>query len=178
MTPREVRVVPHDPAWGEAFESEAATLRSIFGDEAPAVHHIGSTAVPGLSAKPTVDILVEVCRIEEVDRFETAMAERGYEAWGKYGIPGRRFFVKNRGPVRTHNIHVFEVGTQEVERHLAFRDYLIQHLETARAYGTLKKDLAGRFPTDMESYVGGKDAFIKRTEREALFWSRIRDEAG
>ncbi len=178
MTPREVRVVPHDPTWAETFETEAAVLRSVLGDEALAVHHIGSTSVPGLIAKPTVDMLVEVCRIEEVDRFDTAMAERGYEAWGEYGIPGRRFFVKNRGPVRTHNIHVFEAGTPEVERHLAFKDYLIQHPETARAYGTLKKDLAERFPTDMESYMGGKDAFVKKTEREALLWNRIRDEAG
>lgn len=178
MTPREVRVVPHDPTWTEAFEKEATALRSILGDEALAVHHIGSTAVPGLSAKPTVDVLFEVCRIEEVDRFDTAMDEEGYEAWGEYGIPGRRFFVKNRGSVRTYNIYVFEAGSPEVERHLAFRDYLIQHPEIARAYGMLKKDLAERFPTDMESYMGGKDAFVKKTERKALFWSRIWDEAG
>jgi GrpB-like predicted nucleotidyltransferase (UPF0157 family) len=178
VTPREVRVVPHDPAWTEAFETEATALRFTLGDEALAVHHIGSTAVPGLSAKPTVDVLIEVRKIRKVDDFNGVLVGRDYEAWGEYGIPGRRFFTKNRGSVRTHNIHVFKAGTPEVERHLAFRDYLIQHPETARAYGTLKKDLAERFPTDIQAYMGGKDAFIKRTEREALFWSRIRDEAG
>ena len=177
MTHREVKVVPHDPAWREAFRAEAATLRSVLGDEAVTVHHIGSTSVPGLAAKPTIDVLVEVCRIEEVDDFDPAMAERGYEARGEYGIPGRRFFVKNRGPVRTHNIHVFEAGTPEVERHLVFRDYLIQNPQTANAYGELKKNLAEKFPADIEAYINGKDAFIKQTEREALSWNRTSKEA-
>lgn len=168
MTPREVRVVPHDPAWTEAFETEATVLRSILGDEALAVHHIGSTAVPGLSAKPTVDVLVEVRKIRKVDDFNGVLVGRDYEVWGEYGIPGRRFFTKNRGSVRTHNIHVFKAGTPEVERHLAFRDYLIQHPETARAYGNLKSDLAKEHPTDIEAYMDGKDAFIKETERAAL----------
>lgn len=177
MKPREVRVVPHDPTWKETFETEAATLRSVLGDEALAVHHIGSTAVPGLAAKPTVDVLIEVRRIEEVDRFDAAMSEKGYEAWGEYGIPGRRFFVKNCGPVRTHNVHVFEAGTPEVERHLTFRDYLIRYPQTARAYGSLKEDLAERFPTDIEAYMEGKDAFVKKVEGEALSWSRAPDKA-
>ena len=175
MTPREVRVVPHDPAWTEAFETEATALRFTLGDEALAVHHIGSTAVPGLSAKPTVDVLVEVRIIGRVDDFDGTMSEKGYEAWGEYGIPGRRFFVKNRGSVRTHNIHVFEAGTPEGERHLAFRDYLIQHPQTARACGDLKEDLATKFPTDIEAYMDGKDAFVKEIESEALSWSRAPD---
>ncbi|QIN84137.1 GrpB family protein [Rubrobacter tropicus] len=172
MIHRKVKVVFHDPAWGEAFEAEAAALRSVLGDEALAIHHIGSTSVPGLAAKPTIDVLVEVRKIGSVDDFDGAMIEKGYEAWGEYGIPGRRFFTKNRGPARTHNVHVFEAGTPEVERHLAFRDYLREHTQTALAYGNLKKDLAEKFPADMESYMVGKDAFIKLTESEALSWNR------
>ena len=171
MTPREVRVVPHDPTWTETFEVEAAVLRSVLGDEALAVHHIGSTAVPGLPAKPTVDVMVEVRKIRKVDDLGRAMAERGYEAWGEYGIPGRRFFTKDLGTRRTHNVHVFEAGTPEVERHLAFRDYLIQNPQTARAYGSLKEDFAEKFPTDVEAYMDGKDTFVKETEREALSWA-------
>ncbi len=177
VTHKEVRVLPHDPAWKGTFEAEAAVLRSVFGDEALAVHHIGSTSVPNLYAKPTIDILIEARRIEGVDEFGAAMAGRGYEAWGEYGIPGRRFFVKNRGPVRICNIHVFEAGDPEVERHLVFRDYLIQHPETARAYETLKRDLAEKFPTDMQAYMDSKDAFIKRTEKEALSWKHPPDNA-
>ncbi|CAN5634581.1 GrpB family protein [soil metagenome] len=176
MTPREVRVVPHDPTWTEKFETEAAVLRSALGGEVLAVHHIGSTAVPDLPAKPTIDVLVEVREIGKVDGFDGAMAERGYEARGEHGIPGRRFFTKDRGSRRTHNVHVFEAGTPEVERHLVFRDYLIQHPETARAYGTLKRDLAKEFPTDIEAYMDGKDAFVKEIEREVLSWNRTPDK--
>ena len=177
MKPRRVRVVPHDPAWTEGFEAEAAALRSALGDEALAVHHIGSTSVPGLQAKPTIDILVEVKEIENLDDLEAEMAESGYEAWGEYGIPGRRFFTRDRGFDRLCNVHAFQTGSPEVERHLAFRDYLIQHPETARAYGDLKRGLAERFPTDMEAYMDGKDAFIRETEREALSRGRHRSEA-
>ena len=172
MTYGEVEVVPHDPAWAEAFREEAAALRPIFGDEAEAIRHIGSTSVPGLAAKPTIDVLVEVRRIEAVDDLDNEMAEAGYEARGEYGIPGRRFFVKNSGPARTHNVHVFEADSPEVERHQAFGDYLAHHPETAKAYAELKQDLARRHPTDIESYMDGKDAFVKRVEKEAISWAR------
>lgn len=169
---RQVRVVPHDPAWEELFEAEAAVLRAVLGEEALAVHHIGSTSVPGLRAKPTIDVLVEVREIGRLDDLEGPMAGGGYEAWGEYGIPGRRFFTKTRGPGRLCNVHAFEAETREVERHLAFRDYLTQHPQTAAAYGELKANLARRFPMDMEAYMEGKDAFIRRTERMALAWNR------
>ncbi len=169
---RRVRVVPHDPAWKERFEGEAAALRSALGDEALAVHHIGSTSVPGLRAKPTIDVLIEVRQIGNLDDLEAQMAGKGYEAWGEHGIPGRRFFTKDLGPDRLCNVHAFETGSPEVERHLAFRDYLAEHPGTARAYGDLKGDLAERFPGDIEAYMDGKDAFVKRVEREALSWAR------
>ena len=172
MTHREVKVVPHDPAWREAFRTEAATLRSVLGEEAVAIHHIGSTSIPGLAAKPTIDVLIEARKIEKVDVFDEAMGEKGYEAWGEHGIPGRRFFTKNRGSKHPYHVHIFQSGTPEAERHLAFRDYLIQNPKTADAYGDLKKNLAEKFPTDIESYMDGKDAFIKQTEREALSWNR------
>jgi GrpB-like predicted nucleotidyltransferase (UPF0157 family) len=168
---RQVRVVPQDPAWEETFRAEAATLRSVLADEALAIHHIGSTSVPGLRAKPTVDVLVEVRKIENLDDLEEPMAASGYEAWGEHGIPGRRFFTQDRGPERLCNVHVFEANTPEVERHLIFRDYLREHPGTARAYGDLKADLAAKFPTDIEAYMDGKDAFVKRTEKEALTWA-------
>ena len=147
-------------------------LRDVLGGENVAILHIGSTSIPGLAAKPTIDVLIEVQEIGEVDTLDESMAEKGYEGWGEYGVPGRRFFTKSRGPVRTHNVHVFEVGTIEVERHLAFRDYLIQNPEIATAYETLKKDLAEEYPEDIESYMDGKDAFTRQTESEALSWNR------
>lgn len=169
--PRKVEVVPPDPAWTRTFEEEAGQITAALGDEVVAVHHIGSTAIPGISAKPIVDLLVEVRRIEAVDDLSGAMSERGYEAWGEYGLPGRRYFDK-RGNRHICHVHTYQRGNPEVERHLAFRDYMTSHPEEAEAYGRLKEDLARKYPTDIEAYMDGKDAFIKETERKALSWKR------
>lgn len=166
--------MPWDPSWARRAEEEARVLDAALGEEVVAVHHIGSTAIPGISAKPIVDLLVEVRRIGTVDDLSGAMAARGYEAWGEYGLPGRRYFVKNDGYRRTHNVHVYEEGNPEVERHLAFRDFMRSHPEDAKAYGALKEHLAKEFPTDVEAYMDGKDAFVKEMERAALSWGRSR----
>ena len=164
--------MPPDPAWARIFEEEAGQIAAALGDEAVAVHHIGSTAIPGISAKPIVDLLVEVRRIERVDDLSGAMTERGYEAWGEHGLPGRRFFMRGRGSRHVCHVHVFQEGTPEAERHLAFRDYMVSHPEEARAYGRLKEALAKEFPTDIEAYMDGKDAFVKEMEKRALSWRR------
>jgi GrpB-like predicted nucleotidyltransferase (UPF0157 family) len=178
---RRVRVVPYAPAWKGAFEAEANALRSVLGDEALAIHHIGSTSVPDLRAKPTIDLLlVEAREIEILDDLEAKMAEKDYEAWGEYDIPGRRFFTRDYGPDRLCNAHVFEAGILEIARHLAFRDLQGLPRVAPRDRPRLRRpegDLAERFPTDMEAYMDGKDAFIERVEREALSWSRTRNEA-
>ena len=167
---REVRVVPHDPRWTDEFEREAQRLRAVFGENLVEVHHIGSTAVPGLAAKPIVDVLPEVRNIEHVDALNAALAAAGYRAWGEFGLPGRRYFTRDENGARTHNVHVYESGNPEVERHLAFRDYMISHPEEARAYGRLKEELAQRSRTDFEAYMDGKDAFVKERVRRALSW--------
>jgi GrpB-like predicted nucleotidyltransferase (UPF0157 family) len=171
---RRVEVVPHSPGWAAEFRAEADRLADRLGDEVVAVHHVGSTAIPGISAKPIIDLLLEAREVERLDGFHSEMAALGYEARGEFGIPGRRFFVKSAGPRRTHHIHAFATGDPELERHLAFRDYMISHPDEARAYGRLKESLAEEFPTDIEGYMVGKDAFIKETEKVALAWSRRR----
>ena len=169
---REVRIVPHDPRWANEFEREAKRLRAVFGEAALAIHHIGSTAVPGLAAKPIVDVLPVVRDIGVVDALIDALAALGYTARGEFGLPGRRYFMRDVDGSRTHNVHVYEAGNPEVKRHLAFRDYMISHPEEARAYGRLKEELARRFPTDLEAYMDGKDAFVGEGERRALSWKR------
>jgi GrpB-like predicted nucleotidyltransferase (UPF0157 family) len=153
------------------FLSEAGRLRAVFGDEAVAVHHIGSTSVPGLSAKPIVDFLVEVRDIERVDAYDDALRALGYEARGEFGIPGRRYFPRVVGETHTHHVHCFQAGHPEIAGHLAVRDYLIAHPEAAQAYGRLKEELARRHPWDIDAYVDGKDAFVKDLERRALAWA-------
>ena len=168
--PQHITVVPYDPAWPRLFEEEAARLRAVLGDNAVAVYHIGSTAVEGLAAKPVIDILPVVKELARVDDQAEAFRTLGYEYMGKFGIPGRRYLRKG-GDERTHHMHVFgQDSERDIRRHLAVRDYLRCHPETAREYGALKTALAQRFPWDNESYCDGKDAFVQALERDALAW--------
>ncbi|MEJ7860479.1 MAG: GrpB family protein [Pyrinomonadaceae bacterium] len=140
---KKVEVVPHNPRWRNAFEAEAKHIGAALGENVAAIHHIGSTAIPGIYAKPVIDLLVEVGNITEVDERSSVVEAFGYEAMGEFGIPGRRYFRKdNQEGIRTYQIHVFEVGSAQLDRHLAFRDYLIAHPEEARKYSELKRKLA------------------------------------
>ena len=180
---RRIEVVPYDAHWRELFEAEVAQLRSILGREMVAAHHIGSTAIPGIVAKPIIDVLVEVRDIEEIDAFNHEMMAHGYIPRGEFGITGRRFFIKGTETERTHHIHVFEhreAGSHRsgtVRRHLAFRDYLRAHPEEAQAYSRLKEELAQQFRHDIEGYMAGKDDFIKDIERRALAWKKAEEQA-
>ena len=168
---KKVEVVPHDPRWRNAFEAEAKHIAAALGENVVAVHHIGSTAISNIYAKPVVDLLVEVRDITEVDGRSSAMESLGYEVKGEFGIPGRRYFRKdNRGGIRTHQIHAFGTGSAEAERHLAFRDYMIAHPGDAQEYSELKMKLAEEHPQSMDGYMDGKDGFIKEIDRRAARW--------
>lgn len=170
----EVRVVPHDPKWREEFEKESRRVAAALGENASRVHHIGSTSIPGIYAKPVIDMLVEVEDIEAVDEQGTAMEALGYEVKGEFGIAGRRYFRKDNAlGIRTHQIHTFTAGTSEVNRHLAFRDYLIAHPDRAQEYSELKRKLAAEHPDSMDDYIGGKDGFIREIDRLASFGSDV-----
>lgn len=95
----------------------------------------------------------------------------GYEAKGENGIPGRRFFQEG-GDNRTHHVHIYQAGSSEIERHLAFRDYLRTHPDAASEYGKLKRQLAQQFPYDIESYIEGKERLVVKIEQQALRWYR------
>jgi GrpB-like predicted nucleotidyltransferase (UPF0157 family) len=160
---RIIEVVPYNSQWPQIFEAEAKLIKKALGDNCIAIHHIGSTAIPGLSAKPVIDILPVVKSLIDVDKSVEAMEQIGYEALGEYGIPLRRFFQKG-GDMRTHHVHVFEKGNPLILQHLKFRDWLISHPDDAKAYQELKLKLASKFSNDSESYVKGKEIFIQSIE--------------
>jgi len=164
-----IEVIPYDSNWLKEFKIEASRIKPLFSGNFIAIHHIGSTAVPGLSAKPTIDIILEVCNIDLVDACNDAMAGLGYEALGEYGIFGRRLFIKGEEK-RTHHVHTFQTGNTEIHRHLCFRDYLIAHPEDAKNYAELKIRLAKEFSNNREAYVENKHEYIKRLEQKALKW--------
>lgn len=169
----QIVVTPYDPAWQGEFETESKRILHALGNNVVSVHHIGSTAIPGIFAKPIIDILLEINDLVQLDNETGAMQELGYGAMGEFGIPGRRYFRKsNRSGVRTHHVHAFQTGNPEIERHLAFRDYMIAHPAEAQAYGALKRELARVYPHDRRAYMDGKDGFVKEHEAKALSWRR------
>ncbi|WP_239635461.1 GrpB family protein [Paenibacillus sp. H1-7] len=148
-------------------------MRSIFGQELVDIHHIGSTSVPGLKAKPIIDIMPVVKDIKQVDSFNEQMRSLGYECMGEFGMSGRRYFRKG-GDNRTHQVHVFQADNEEdITRHLAVRDYLRTHSDDTQRYGELKESLARQFPRDIEAYMDGKDTFVKELETKALNWYNV-----
>lgn len=163
-----VIVVDYDPAWPRAFCEEAARIRAILAENCVAIHHIGSTAVPGLAAKPIIDIMPVVRSLERVDLARAAFEDLGYEYMGEFGIPGRRYMRKG-GDKRTHQVHIFcQTDVQNIRRHLAFRDHLRSCAEDKAAYAALKRALAARFPRDIEGYCDAKAAFVRAIEEKAL----------
>ena len=170
-----IEVIPHDPAWQGEFSAEAQRIRRALGKIVVRLHHIGSTAIPGLSAKPIIDLLLEVEEVAELDDRSADLQALGYEVMGEFGIPGRRYFRKNNASgVRTHQLHAFKADAAQVERHLAFRDYLIAHPAEAGLYSELKQKLAQTHPGDIEAYMDGKDPFIKEHQARAIAWRSSR----
>ncbi|MGI6667592.1 MAG: GrpB family protein [Bacillota bacterium] len=173
-----VLVVDYNPEWPAMFQAEADKIARILGDNLVTIHHIGSTSVPGLRAKPIIDMMPVVKDITLVDKCNLQMEELGYEAMGEFGLPGRRYFRKG-GHERTHHVHCYSLSSaEEIERHLAFRDYLRAHPDVARAYGELKTGLAQEHPDDASAYMDGKDAFVKSVEQDAIAWRKaLQDKA-
>lgn len=165
-------VAEHNPAWANKFEKEARSIREALSQFEIDLHHIGSTAVPGILAKPIVDIMGVVKQVEAMDTHAPQMQALGYEAMGEFGIVGRRYYRKiDASAERTHHFHVFGTGSPDIERHLAFRDYLINHPDVAATYSALKARLVAG-GVSWEAYMDGKDPFIKETEAKALAWYR------
>ena len=160
-------VVEYNLEWNREFEKESALIKDVLGDNCIAIHHIGSTAVSGLAAKPIIDMMPVVKSLEAVDAVRDGLEALGYEYMGEFGIPGRRYMRKG-GSERTHQVHVFREDDREnIERHLAFRDYLRTHDDARDEYARLKKELAVKFPYDIDGYCDGKDEFVKRLEKIA-----------
>ncbi len=167
---RKIEVVPYNPDWPRLYSAEAERIAAALGGEMTAIHHIGSTAIPGIKAKPVLDFLVAVPRIERVDELNDSMVVLGYEPRGEYGIPGRRFFIKHTAGMRTHHVHIFQNGNPEITRHLNFRDYLRAHPDEAQAYSRLKEELARQYPEDSHGYTEGKNEFVQEIDQRAKVW--------
>ena len=145
------------------FNAEVGTLAAILGDAASAIHHVGSTSVPGLVAKPVIDIMAEYTSAEAIDACNDALAGFGYVARGEYGIPGRRYFVKSdSGGKRSHHLHCLPARSAAVTRHLLFRDRLLASPALAASYAQLKRDIVASGAVERAQYQDAKADFIVR----------------
>ena len=167
---RIVQVLAHNPGWSKAYSQEVQRLQAALDPLQITFHHIGSTSIPGLAAKPTIDMLGVVEDLAELDDRGQLLSDLGYEAKGENGIPGRRYFRKLAGEVHLFHIHAFEVGHPEIQRHLDFRDYLRAHPKDAAAYQELKFALSKKYPLDPISYTNGKTDFILSIDQKAAAW--------
>jgi GrpB-like predicted nucleotidyltransferase (UPF0157 family) len=172
----EVVLAPYDPAWPVSFRREREHLLACLPRELLGrIEHFGSTAVPGLAAKPIVDMLVEVTDLQAARvRIVPVLESQGYDDFwrpthGDDGPPYYAWFIKRdaRTGARTHHIHMVEAHFLEHWDRLLFRDYLIEHEELAREYEALKFHLASVSPRDRVAYTRGKSAFIERVTEEA-----------
>ncbi|PGM95149.1 GrpB family protein [Bacillus cereus] len=168
---RKIVVVPHENHWSEKFQMEAERLKLAM-PEAVEIHHIGSTSVPGLAAKPIIDMIMEVESIDRVDRWNERFKELGYIVKGENGISRRRYFIHGTEEKRSYHLHVFEKGNTEIVRHLAFRDYMMAHCEEAKAYAILKRELAEKYTYDGTLYTEGKNEFVRNIDEKAKEWRK------
>ncbi len=177
MNEDKIKLMEYDPAWAENFERLKSIYLESLGDLLIKVEHVGSTAVPGLCAKPHLDIDLV---IESYSYFEEAvdtLAELGYEYKGDFGIEGREAFKRKDEKVPwdgsnsreySHNLYVCPKDSRELKRHLAFRDHLLENEECRKRYAELKKRLAKKYRDDREAYTEGKTKFIERVLEEIM----------
>ena len=166
--PQHITVVNYDPEWPSKYVRERDYITEILKENCISIYHIGSTSVPGLAAKPIIDIMAVVRSLEEVDTVAEKFSEIGYEYLGEFGITGRRYLRKG-GDERTHQIHIFQADDwNNIGRHLAFRDYMHTHEKERNEYAKIKKDLAQKFPYDIDGYCDGKENFVREMEERAL----------
>ncbi|KAK3190950.1 hypothetical protein K4F52_002898 [Lecanicillium sp. MT-2017a] len=142
-------VEDYNKNWPETFRNIRDTVSEVLGNLAERVEHVGSTSVPGLAAKPIIDIDVVISSRQKLSEVIPALATLGYHHQGDLGISGREAFTTPKNVPR-HNLYVCDRNSRELRRHVAFRDYLRQNEETVRKYGELKKTLAVQFSNDIK----------------------------
>jgi GrpB-like predicted nucleotidyltransferase (UPF0157 family) len=155
-------------AWREAFEKERGRLSAMIGQFALAIEHIGSTAVPGLCAKPVIDIAVGIQELKAVKECIGPLSSIGYEYRGEAGLPGRHFFVKGSMETRTQHLHVELFNGPLWRSHILFRDYLRSHPKEAAAYAKMKRALAEKYSDDRDAYTSEKNNYIEGIVKLAL----------
>jgi GrpB-like predicted nucleotidyltransferase (UPF0157 family) len=156
-----VTIVDYNPDWPRLFDVEKAAIKDAIGTNIIAIEHVGSTAVPGLCAKPILDIAISVASFEAVEDCIQPMVDIGYTYFGDRDNRGDHFFAKGPEESRTVYVHMVKRHSKNWQESIGFRDYLIANPEQREKYGTLKQELAARYPDSRDLYSKAKDGFIE-----------------
>jgi GrpB-like predicted nucleotidyltransferase (UPF0157 family) len=169
----QIVISEYDPEWPAIFEAEVLRILKVTGDTVTEVEHVGSTSVPGLGAKPIIDIMAAVPQIDDAKAIVEPLGELGYRYLPEYEelIPERRFFRRGIDSP-THHLHVVERTTDFWIDHLLFRDYLRAHPETAKEYEAIKRNLAASIGDDRAAFTVAKTSFIEPVVARAKAWRR------
>lgn len=163
-----VELYPYDPQWALLFDEAKLPLSVALGEHAKDIQHVGSTSIPGLAAKPVIDIAVSLDRYPLPDDVIAAVEALGYEHMGEYGIKGRHCFRRPAPPIKYH-LHMYALDNGAYQDHVLFRDYLRAHPEAMREYEALKRQLAEQYE-DVNDYADNKRDFVRATLEKALAW--------
>jgi GrpB-like predicted nucleotidyltransferase (UPF0157 family) len=166
LEPGVVRLVEYDARWPELFAAERERIRVACGTFPLRLEHVGGTSIPGMCAKPVLDMVAGRPHGSPVQDCITRLQQAGYEHRGEQGVPGREFF--RRGRPRAYHLHLVEEGGPLWRDYLAFRDYLRAHPESARRFAALKRALATQFPHDRGAYIDAKTVPVQEILRRAM----------
>jgi GrpB-like predicted nucleotidyltransferase (UPF0157 family) len=169
-----VRIADYDPAWPEMAQQELRRIANAVGDVAVRLEHVGSTAVPGLAAKPIVDLQLSVAAMLPRARYVAPLEGLGYLFAPAPESPDYHFFGKPPERPRTHHLHVCETGSAHEFHHVAVRDFLRSHADEAARYAALKREVVTRHPQDRLAYIEGKEAYMTALAERAVNWARNR----
>ncbi|WP_136604848.1 GrpB family protein [Paenibacillus dokdonensis] len=165
----QVIVSEYDPQWATEFVLEKAKIMNALGELLLGIEHIGSTSVPGLGAKPIIDIMVGINELNDLNQTHiTDLARIGYQFINHANFPDRRFFRRGEWRAGTHHLHVYQYKGDNWNENLLFRNYLVNHPEALNEYIKLKKDLEKRYKNDRAKYTEAKGPFIRKIIEQAV----------
>lgn len=173
-----VKLSSYHKQWAKLFETEKENLLSTLNQFKVNIEHVGSTAIPGVLAKPIIDILLFMPDSTDVQKIYAILEKQGYENRGEQGVPGRQLFVKGPEENRTHYLHITKQSNNERKTMILFRDYLRRHKNARNEYNELKKQLANKFPNNRPLYTHAKDEFIQQIIDQAKTTKKLSKKKG
>lgn len=170
-TSSEIKILSYSKGWPKLFISESAKIRAALFDYIVEVHHIGSTAIVGMPAKPVIDIIIELKNLDHVFNLQTKLLDLGYSYLKSGVVLGRSFFASKVELNVGYHIHIYVTGDLQIKRHLLFRDYLNANFKEAQDYAQLKQNLAAKHRQNRFAYIEGKTKFVKEIDNKARIWA-------